>query len=585
MKIRRLLVLLLSMLTLCGCSNTIGGNGGNDKTSIVPEDDNNADVSSKRISFTNLSDDFDIEGKYINTYFVDGSDVPYIDVLSFIQSLDGFIECGDTLRYKYYPESNMFVLSYYYNNALSSYAQFQWDTNKIYVSDFSFFSNITYKNQSTDYNSFLKFTKTDSSSEQPVRFRLGSYYFDIMYYNGKCLMPFVIANMLFCSQNQFNVYYNGAGYYGVYGEISKGSDTYKTIYTCDLNGKEQSKEMRIASLNSFLFAMDYFYGLKDDKSIDGFKNYISTYDTELLKSTDAEDNMKAMKHIVFDQLDELHTRLDGRSMYSSNQDQVLFTLSDCGTFRNDFYSLQNQQANLRKETLGENISSVRYYGDTAIITLDSFVTGTNAELYDSNGNVKDSAWKYDSYFYMRHCMSDIIKHSEVNDVVLDLSLNGGGNVGAMERVLGFLTDKVLLHYAYDTLTNEYSCNHFKVDTDGDGYYDDDAYDQYRWTVLSSMNTFSAANNFVAKVKNQNLAKVIGQKSGGGMCSVLPLILADGTPIAISSNNTFRYMRTNDAGKNIYYSTEHGLSPNLEIPYAYFYNDAKIVDYVDKAYEN
>lgn len=588
MKIKRSFVLLLPTLILCSCSNVFNNasnNYGDDsKTSIMPENDNNANVSTREIPFVNLSNDFNITGKYIDTYFIDGSDVPYVDVLGFIRSMDGFINRGETLRYKYSPNSNMFSLKYYYNDNLSSYVQFQWDTNYIYVSDYSFFYRIIKSNQSTNYSSFIKNTKYESYSEKPVCFKLGSFYFDILYYNEKCLMPFVIANMLFCSQNQFNIYYNGTSYYGYYGEISTSSDAYKTIYTCDLNGTTQSKDMRRASLNSFLFAMDYFYGLKEDKGIGYFKNYISSYDTDLLWSTNAEDNMKAMRHIVFGQLDELHTRLDGRSMYSTNQGETLYSLFDCGTFWNDFYSLRKQQSQLRNETLGENVSLVRYSGDTAIITLDSFDTGSNNDIYDSDGEPKDSAWKYDSYFYMRHCMNDISKHSEVNDVVLDLSLNGGGNIGAMQRVLGFLTDKVLLDYEYDTLTNEYSCNHFKVDTDGDGYYDNDAYDQYRWTILSSMNTFSAANDFVCKIKNQSIAKVIGQKSGGGMCSVLPLVLADGTPIAISSNNTSRYMKTNNSGKNIYYSIEHGLSPNMEIPYADFYNDTKLVDYVDHAYE-
>ncbi len=174
-------------------------------------------------------------------------------------------------------------------------------------------------------------------------------------------------------------------------------------------------------------------------------------------------------------------------------------------------------------------------------------------------------------------------HNEIQDVVLDLSLNGGGNIGAMHRTLGFLTDKVLLNYSYNTLTNEYSCSYFKVDTDGDGYYDDDVYHQYRWTILSSMNSFSAANSFIGKVKQQNLVKVIGNASGGGMCSVLPLVLADGTAIAISSNTSTRFVRKKE-GKDIYYSIENGLKPDMEISYSDYYDNVKITEYVDAVYK-
>lgn len=575
MKKQKIIFLLVSAL-ISSCSSV-------SKNEIIPENDDNILIMAKNLPFTNLSQDYNIEGNSISTYYINGDDVPYVDVLKYIQSLNGFVNCGKSLRHKYYPNKNMFVLSFYYNDNLNSYAQFHWDTNSIYVSDFDFFTDITSKNQKTNYNSYIKHTRYDSWSEKAVRFNLGLYYFDILYWNEKCLMPFTIANMLFCSQNQFNVYYTEESYYGFYGEIDNGDDAYKTIYTNNSNGKTQSKEMRKATVNSLLFAMDYFYGLKKSKKIKLFKEYISKNDFDLLWSQNADDNFIGLKHIIFNQLDELHTRIDGRSIYSNKHSDQLYNSSDYGEFYNKFYSLCNQQSALRKEKIGESsVSYVRYNNDTAIITFDSFKTGSKFELYDSDGNIKDTAWKYDTYFFMRHCMNDIIKHEEVQDIVLDLSLNGGGNIGAMNRTLGFLTDKVILDYSYNTLTNEYSCRHFKIDTDGDGYYDDDAYNQYRWTILSSMNSFSAANSFICKVKQQNLAKIIGNKSGGGMCSVLPLVLADGTAIAISSNNSNRFVVRKDDG-DIYYSIENGIEPDMEIPYGDYYDNSKIEEYVDAVY--
>ena len=574
---KKSILCLLIMLSLSSCGILTSST-----TAIIPEDDNNAQVMTKEIPFTNLSSDFNINGKEINTYYINNEDVPYIDVIEYIRSLDGFINCDESLRYKNYPNKNMLVLAYYYNNKQSCSVQFQWDTNCIVVDDFNFFSYITEKNQKTNYDSFIKYTNYESWSKKEVVFDIGAYYFDILYWNEKCLIPFTIANMLFCSHNQFNTYYTEENYYGYYGEISKYSDEYQIIYKQDTNGKEQSKAMRKATVNSFLFAMNYFYGLKKDKDIELFNNFVSDEDFDLLFSNKAEDNHKALKHIIYGQLDELHTRIDGRSIYSSEHDEDLLSLSEYGTFWSEYFSLGETQSVLREERLGETIPEVRYKGDTAIITLDEFVTGSNDEIYDSEGNVKDTAWQYDTYFYMRHCMDDIVKHTEVNDVVLDLSLNGGGNIGAMYRTLGFLTDKVLLDYEYDTLTNEYSCSHFKIDTDSDGYYDDDAYDQYRWTILSSMNSFSAANDFICKVKQQKLAKIIGNKSGGGMCSVLPLVLADGTAIAISSNNSNRFVKK-EKNNTIYYSTEYGIKPDMKILYSDYYDDARLVEYVDAVY--
>ena len=574
---KKTLPFLLIMPLLVGCRSE-----SSQSESIVPVNDDDASVVAKSMPFANLSADYQITGTAIDAYFLNGEDVPYIDVLSFLRSLDGFINCGESVRYQYYANKNMFVLSYYNEDKLCSYAQFQWGRNKIYVSDFSFFGSIIKTNQKTNYNSHLKYTNYQSWSEESVTFNLGTYSFDILYWKGKCLIPFAIANMLFCSQNQFNVFYTPSSFYGYYGEIWRGSDAHKTIYEGETNGAKQTSAMRKAAVNSFLFAMNYFYGLKSYKGIKGFKSYISSEDYDLLLSEDAQDNITAMKRVIYGQLDELHTHIDSPSIYSSDPGQFTYYLSDCGEFLNEYYTLKNQQTALRNETLGENFPAIRYSGDTAIITMDSFDTGLNEEIYDSDGNLKDTAWKYDSYYFMRHCMADIAKHTEVNDIVLDLSLNGGGNIGALKRTLGFLTDKIILDYGYDTLTNEYSCSRFKVDTDGDDYYDDDAYEQYRWTVLSSLNTFSAANNFVCKAKQQGLAKLIGHRSGGGMCSVLPLVLADGTAIAISSNNTSRYVTTKD-GKDTYNAIEKGLSPDLEVPYSDYYDAEKLVAYVDSVY--
>ena len=548
----------------------------------TPVNDNFANVTKKNLPFTNLSKEFDVKGKSINTYYINDEDVPYVDILNYFTSLDGYITCNDSLKYTFYINKNMLVLYYYSGDYLQNYVQFQWDKNLIYFNNFSFVSQIICNNQITNFNRSIKYINSYSSNNNAVTFNLGAYYFDILYWNSKCLIPFFVANILFNSQNYYNLYYTTERYYGFYSEIDQSYNEYKTIYTNNANNQQQTKAMRTATVNSFLFAMDYFYGLSSYKDIKGFKNYISNEDIELLLSTNSNDNHIGLKHVIYNQLDELHTRIDGRNIYSSDINETIVNTDDCGSFLKQYYSIKKQQRTLRKNMLGEEIPPVRYYGDTAIITIDSFLTAPNSSVYDSDGNIKDTAWKYDTYFLMRYCINDIKNHNGINDVLIDLSLNGGGSIAAMQRALGFITDKVLYDYSYNTLTDNYSYYTFKVDTDGDGLYDDDAYNQYRWTVLTSINTFSAANDFVCKVKNQGLAKIIGNNTGGGMCSTLPIVLADGTPITISSNNTLRYFEKKD-DKSIYYSTEEGFKPNLVIPYSDYYDDSKMVNYIDEVY--
>lgn len=549
---------------------------------VTPQNDNDLSFTTKKVPFHNLASDYSISSESLTTYFPENSDDPYIDVIDFIRTLKGFFN-NDIIYYQYVPASNCLTISQQGKKQVISEIQFLWETNKIWVSDFGIFSNITQSSATTNYSSHIQYTNYYSSSEKSVTFNVGAYYFDIYYYQGKCLVPFVIANMLFCSANYYNLVYNGDSYYGVSGEISPWSKDYPTIYTSSKNGTKPSRTMRRSSINAFLFAMDYFYGLKEEKEIKSFNKYINEETMDSFWSEDPDKQHQAFVNFLMKDLDELHTRVDSISVYSSSYKNSVYTEDDYGKFRKEYNSVEKTLREERKDAFPEKLYMVRYQGDTAIITLDSFSVGSNDQIFDSDGNVKDTAWKYDSYYYMQKAMANIRQHSEVHDVLLDLSQNGGGDMSALYRVLGFLTDTVIPHYTYNTLTNEYSCQSMKIDTDGDGLYDDDSYDNYRWTILSSLNTFSAANNLVCKVRQMGIAKVIGQRSGGGMCTILPLVLTDGTAFAISSNNTLRYVKKVN-NQITYYSTESGFVPDLEVPYSDFYSDEKLVGYIDEAYQ-
>lgn len=583
-----LLALLLTFPVTVSCKKKGGSSAPNgnearttaSQTTVMPENDNDRAVRTRRIPFRNFSPDYAVADTEIQTYYVDGDDVPFVDLLHFLQALTGYFDCGDRIRYQYKPELNTFSLFVYDTNEnYLSKLETRWDTDTISVSDFDFFCYVLRENQSTDYEAFIKTTNVSSEQKHSVTFDIGAYYFDILYYDEKCLVPFVIVNLLFCSTQQYNVYYNGDAYYGYCGELRCDSDVYRQIYASPLNGKTQSKAMRIAAVNSLLFTMDLFYGLKEHKGIELFKDYIDADTMRLIWSDRAEGNIQGYQQLVYRQLDEAHTRLNAFPIYAKFTDSPNLSGGVMGDARAKLQNTYRTLSQQRAQLLGNTPAPVRFCDDTAIITLDSFNVDSRTELYDSEGNLKDTAWRYDSYYYMQHCMEKIKQHPEVRTVVLDLSLNGGGYIGAMKRVLGFLSDKVLVESLYNHLTGEFRVSSFKIDTDSDGYYDDDAYEQYRWVVLTSEYTFSAANLFVSIVKEQKLATVIGQRTGGGMCSVMSTVLADGTAITISSPDSYRYVKTDAQGHRTFYAIEGGVSPDSVLPYSEFCKDAQLIKHI------
>ncbi|GAA8717899.1 hypothetical protein oki361_25860 [Helicobacter pylori] len=100
----------------------------------------------------------------------------------------------------------------------------------------------------------------------------------------------------------------------------------------------------------------------------------------------------------------------------------------------------------------------------AIISFDSFETGSNEEV------TRTDNYNYDTFYLFRYAMKQIIKRPEIKKIVVDLSLNGGGNVGAMRKALGYLTDAIINTYEFDSLSKEYTEIGNKVDINLDGKY-------------------------------------------------------------------------------------------------------------------
>lgn len=517
------------------------------------------------------ADEYNIKGKQLTIWNVNKSDVPYVDLIDFLNAFNGFFDV-DNITYDTDYKSGLINLYYRDSNEIT----FDWKNNTISTNDYHTFGKYSFSTGGTNYDEHLYYKNDYYYRTGSFEINLGDYYFDIFYYKNKCILPLFFANILFCSTSLFNVFYNGDKCFATYGETTN-LDEY---YDCSSNNKTQSKEMRLAAVNSLLFTFNNFYGLKEYKGFSkGFKNYISDETYDLLWSTGSLDNYAGYKRIIYKFLDELHTRIDMPSYYCDPTKAYVST-DDQSEFRSNYNYIKVIQRDLRYATI-EDPNNVRYEDDLAIITLDSFQTGNRSQIYYDDGSVKENAWRYDTYHYMQRCMSDIKSHTGINRIVLDLSLNGGGNIGAMRRTLGFITDDKIQSCSYNTLSNEYCIDGYYVDVDGDGNYSSDAYDEYDWYLLIGINTFSAANLMTSIFKQMKLGKIIGRRSGGGMCSVMPLVLADGTAISISSPNSFRYV-VEENNKKTFYGIEDGIKPDIDFKYENFYNDSALMNAINES---
>lgn len=181
----------------------------------------------------------------------------------------------------------------------------------------------------------------------------------------------------------------------------------------------------------------------------------------------------------------------------------------------------------------------------------------------------------DSAIYLEFELTNILNtYPNIEHAILDITWNMGGNVGALYRVLGLIFNKPFTVSNFDPTVDEKSTYLVEIDAPV-------SFDNLEWSLLTSRVSFSAANMMATIVRQNNLAPILGQTSGGGAASVIPVYLPIGTIFASSSSNVSALVIGNntDALPYEYLINEGGITPDVEIPLNLIYNDNYLKDIV------
>lgn len=179
----------------------------------------------------------------------------------------------------------------------------------------------------------------------------------------------------------------------------------------------------------------------------------------------------------------------------------------------------------------------------------------------------------DSSVYMEYTLKKIfLEKPDVTSITLDLTWNSGGNVGALYRVVGFITDKPFRVSSYNRGTQAGSSSYVYID--GVPSYAD-----LDWSLLVSPKTFSAGNSLTTIFKENNLGIVIGKKTGGGASSITPILLPSGTAFTMSSNNISSYRTGSGTEEDpyVYHDNEFGIEPDYPINVSSLFNSSVLLN--------
>ena len=178
----------------------------------------------------------------------------------------------------------------------------------------------------------------------------------------------------------------------------------------------------------------------------------------------------------------------------------------------------------------------------------------------------------DSAVYLEMVMDRVTAEApNLVNAMLDLTWNTGGNVGALYRVIGFITDEPFMTARISGDTGGASSSFVYID--GVPVYKD-----LNWALLTSPLTFSAANSLATIFKMNDLGPIIGLTSGGGASSITPILLPSGTSFTTSSNSVgaIRTGLGTDEDPYVYENNEFGITPDIVIDITDIYDEEILI---------
>ena len=405
---------------------------------------------------------------------------------------------------------------------------------------------------------------------------LADYSIDLIASEGECYIPMQTLSDLLLSLQYILLVFNGE-------EVictSYGTDFVSQMYKAA--PQDMSPAFAQFNYNEVMLLLDTYYGLKDEHHISSFRDMV-LYNSDLVSiiaNTDPKAFDSTLAALLMTYLDDGHSGFLSSSWRSGEMDAVskLSLLTSFGRSSRAKIHMKTRFTDTRKAFYPDGVPGYMEIGDTAFITFDSFsMKHDDVKEYYQLESIDPIQDTFQLIAYANQQIRQ--ENSPVKNIVIDLSLNGGGNAAAATFVISWFCGEAVLSLR-DTLTGSETIAGYYADVNLDGKSKGEAEDtvsvgDYNLYCLISGNSFSCGNLVPAAFKASGDVTLLGQRSGGGSCVVLPCTSASGSVFAISGPKQLATVLNGS-----FYNIDEGIDPDfvLSRPES-FYDRPALVEYI------
>ena len=521
-------------------------------------------------------------------YFADGvDDLPYVNIGDWVDLMNFYHTDAGDAGYALMIDSDNDVVTMTRENGYTMTIDYEKD--KIVFTDYDAFvhdSNdstlidlVSEKSTDDAGNPLLIMRDTKSSFDRysdMLTIDLGAYDIHTLVVDNKLYVPLQTLNDIMLLPARVSLIFNGEALFlgsdSMFYDYSENAYTEMADIFFDVPAKDRSDALAAYSYNELCMALDHFYGLKEVHDISSFRQLFWQIGfDEALSGPSPLDADNALKELIDYYFDDLHSVFLEYSPLSGMNSISAST----GIANRKLDQHRTDYMDARDKAYPDGWLMYEEIGNTAYITFDSFTSNYYAKaFYDAKTSGKELD---DTIGQIIEAHKQITREgSPIENVVLDMSCNTGGDVDAAVFVLGwFLGDAP---FAVKNMgTGAMSNAIYRADVNLDGSFDgkDTVADKNLFCLISPV-SFSCGNLVPAALKSSGRVTLLGQTSGGGSCVVQPMTTAYGTLFQISAPQRMSFLKNGS-----FYDIDQGIEPDIHISrLSSFYDRAALTDFIN-----